>query len=311
MRPFPTRRRLIRCAAVLLSSIVVPVLMPRASAAEDLLWVRQLGSTAASMTGIGVDPDDNVYMTGRFSGTVDFDPEAGVTNLTSIGANDAYLTRYDRDGRLVWARQIGGTGSVGSSLTGGIASDEGNAIYIAGSFSGTADFDPGSGVFEMTAPGANSDLFVAKLTRAGDLVWARQMSCSVGSAGPIAIAANAASVAFTGTINGTCDFDPGPGTADVTATAGMGTGTPENVFVAALDANGNFGWAAPFESPGSDIPNGISVDAAGSVYSVGRARGSIDYDPGPGTDMQNGDFFVIKQAANGAELWARAIGTGT
>jgi hypothetical protein len=300
------------CAATALLSLTA--FAGPASAADDLLWVRQIGSAAADeMSGISIGPDDDIYTSGRFSGTVDFDPEGGVTNLTAIGTNDVYVTRFDRDGRLVWARQIGGAGgSVGVAVTGSIASDGGNALYVTGNFSGTVDFDPGPGVFEMTAIGTGANLFVARLTMAGDLVWARQITCADGSgAGPLAIAANGTRVALTGTLSGTCDFDPGPGTADVTATLGMGTGTPENVFVAALDGAGGFAWAAPFESTGSDIPNGVTIDASGDVVTVGRARGEIDYDPGPGTDLQTGDFFVIKQSPTGTVEWARAIGSSS
>jgi hypothetical protein len=144
-----------------------------------------------------------------------------------------------------------------------------------------------------------------KLTTAGDFVWARQISCPSGGAGPITIAADAGAVYVAGTINGSCDFDPGPGTALLTSTAGM-----EDVYVSKLDAAGNYGWVTPFASTGSDIPNGMTVDRSGSVYTTGRARGSIDYDPGPGTDIQTGDFFVIKQRLDGTEDWTRTFVSG-
>ncbi|HKQ97071.1 MAG TPA: SBBP repeat-containing protein [Candidatus Polarisedimenticolia bacterium] len=308
MRPASHRARLASTfsAAALLVGMT---LLPANAAAEDLLWVRSIGSAAADeITGVACDRDDNVYTAGRFSGTVDFDPEAGVTNLTAIGPSDAYVTRLDRDGRLVWAVQFGGTTSTGSAPMGSVASDGAGFLYVTGGFNGTVDFDPSAGVFEMTALGANGDMYVVKLTTAGQFVWARQIGCpSGGDAGPNAIAANGTRVAFTGNMSGTCDFDPGPGVAEVTVSAG----TLENFFVAALDAGGGFAFASPFESPGSDNPHGIAVDAAGNVYTTGRARGPIDYDPGPGFDIQTGDMFVIKQSPDGTEQWARAFASGS
>jgi hypothetical protein len=191
-------------------------------------------------------------------------------------------------------------------VTGSIANDRAGHLYIAGGFSGTVDFDPGPGVYEMTAAIAgNSDAYIVKLTTAGDFVWARQVSCPSGGGGPQTIAADAGAVYSAGIISGSCDFDPGPGTTLLTSTAGS-----QDVYVSKLDAAGNYGWATAFASTGSDIPNGITVDRSGNVYTTGRARGSIDYDPGPGTDIQSGDFFVIKQRSDGSEDWTRSFVSG-
>src|SRR5689334_11546193 len=51
---------------------------------------------------------NDVYTTGWFSGTVDFDPGVGVFNLTSAGALDVYISKLDNEGHLLWARAIGG-----------------------------------------------------------------------------------------------------------------------------------------------------------------------------------------------------------
>jgi hypothetical protein len=275
---------------------------PAAPPAQDVLWVRQIGTPGEDSTGgIAHDADGSVYATGPFSGVVDLDPEAGVTELTPLGTQDVYVTRFDRDGRLVWARQLGGAGArIGPGFLNGIATDGGHSLYIAGTFSGTVDFDPGPGVFTMTPPGAASDLFVVKLTQDGDFLWARQMSCSSGGAGVQAMAADPTGVHFTGIITGTCDFDPGSGTATVDGNTGQ-----EDFYIAGLDSAGNFAFAGGYGSSGSDISFGMTSDRSGNVYTVGRARGSLDYDTGPGTDIQNGPFFVIKQAPDGTEQWAR------
>jgi hypothetical protein len=254
-------------------------------------------------------PDDqgNIDVVGDFSGTIDLDPAAGGFSLTAKGSRDVFVARFDRDGRLVRGGQFGGTdASTGSAVTGSIANDRAGHLYIAGGFSGTVDFDPGPGVYEMTAAIAgNSDAYIVKLTTAGDFVWARQVSCPSGGGGPQTIAADAGAVYSAGIISGSCDFDPGPGTTLLTSTAGS-----QDVYVSKLDAAGNYGWATAFASTGSDIPNGITVDRSGNVYTTGRARGSIDYDPGPGTDIQSGDFFVIKQRSDGSEDWTRSFVSG-
>jgi hypothetical protein len=56
-----------------------------------------------------VDSAGNVYTTGYFQGTVDFDPGAGTVNLSSAGSDDIFVQKLDASGNLVWARGMGGT----------------------------------------------------------------------------------------------------------------------------------------------------------------------------------------------------------
>src|ERR1700753_306450 len=74
-------------------------------------WVDDFGGSGDSKaTGIATDGQNNIYITGYFNGTVDFDPSAGVTNLTSAGDYDIYIAKYTPAGVLIWAKSIGGTG---------------------------------------------------------------------------------------------------------------------------------------------------------------------------------------------------------
>ena len=59
--------------------------------------------------------------------------------------------------QLEWARQFGGENSaVGFS----VAVDASGNVYTTGAFRETVDFDPGPGVFDMTAIGFGSNIFV-------------------------------------------------------------------------------------------------------------------------------------------------------
>ena len=107
-------------------------------------WVFNAGAATTFSGGYGIGHDDlgNVYTTGRFTGSIDFDPGAGTAILTSAGAQDTYITKVDAGGNLVWARRVGGTDDVYSF---DLSADEAGNVYVTGAFRGTADFDPMSG----------------------------------------------------------------------------------------------------------------------------------------------------------------------
>src|SRR5215831_12934838 len=90
------------------------------------------GSTSGSELGKGVcmDASGNSYYIGNFGMTVDFDPTAGVNNLTSAGITDVVITKYSPAGVYQWAVKGGGTSTDAGN---GIATD-GTNVYITGTF---------------------------------------------------------------------------------------------------------------------------------------------------------------------------------
>ncbi len=73
-----------------------------------LKWVKNLGSSGADQaSAVAADSNGNVYVAGSFSGTVNF----GSSSLTSNGAEDIFLVKYDADGELLWAGWSGGADS--------------------------------------------------------------------------------------------------------------------------------------------------------------------------------------------------------
>ena len=81
-------------------------------ASGNFVWARRLGGTSDDQGfSIVVDGSGNVYTTGFFDGTADFDPGAGTFNLTSAGGQDVFVSKLDSSGNFVWARQLGGTSS--------------------------------------------------------------------------------------------------------------------------------------------------------------------------------------------------------
>lgn len=273
------------------------------SAAPATSWVVGLGSTGGdAATGVAVDGAGNVYVVGSFEGTVDFDPGAGVANLTSAGSTDVFIAKYSEAGALIWARQVGGTGEDAGL---GLALDGSANVYVVGSFNDTADFDPSGSVFNLVSAGQR-DAFVLKLTSAGLFVWAKHYG-DTGQDGASRVALDGAgNPHVAGSFMGTVDFDPGAGTVERTAVGG------DDAYALELTSAGAFVWVDQFGGASDVIALGIDVDSGGNVYVIGHFEGTVDMDPGAGTFFLvsggGSDVWLTKLDTNGAPVWAAHMG---
>lgn len=265
-------------------------------------WAKSMGGTSDDKGfSIAMDANGNVYSTGFFSGTADFDPGAGTTNLTSNGSTDIFIQKLGAGGNLIWVKQIGGTNNdYGHS----IATDANGNIYTAGRFSGTVDFDLGTGTSKLTSNG-DFDIFIQKLDAGGNLLWVKQMGGIGHDLGRLTVDASG-NVYTTGNFEETVDFDPGVGTANLISNG------KRDIFIQKLDTKGNFLWVKQMGGTFYDDAWSIATDANGNVYTTGDFWNTVDFDPGTGTKdlTSNGkaDIFIQKLDAAGNFLWVKQMG---
>jgi len=269
-------------------------------------WAKSLSGAGPEVGyGLTVDGSGNVYSTGSFSNTTDFDPGISTTTITSSGAEDIYISKLDASGNFVWAKTIGGSGSdVARSIT----SDASGNIYVTGYFTGTVDFDPGPSVTSLTSSGG-IDIFVLKLNSSGNFVSAFSVGGATGTDVARSIAVDASNnIYITGYYFGTADFDPSAGTATLTASSGF------DIFVAKYSNAGVLGYAKSMGgAAATEMGTSLKVDGSGNVYFGGFFGNTVDFDPGAGifnmTSVSSSDIFICKLNSTGNFVWAKQIGS--
>jgi gliding motility-associated-like protein len=263
-------------------------------------------------TTVGTDENGNVYSAGQFEKSIDFDPGPGVFTITAAGPFDKamYISKLDANGNFVWAKQIPNYMEFGRIE---IKVDKVGNIYFASDLNVAADVDPGPGV-HILSPTGFRDAFILKLNSDGGLVWAKQFG-GPGDTGPQAYMIELDkdnNVIIGGIFNNTVDFDPGPGTLNLTSSAHM------QAFVAKLNNNGDLIWAKQFGN-GPEVYSGCSIndikcDATGNIIVIGSFNRTCDFDPGPGvynltsSPGSSGDGFICKLDAGCNFIWIKTFG---
>jgi hypothetical protein len=245
----------------------------------NVLWAQSItnaGDNYAWVYAVATDPNNNVYVTGRFQGSIKF---ADSVLLSAQAGNDQsfFVAKYDSTGKELWAQVGGGNGQ---SWAQSVAADK-NGVYITGyddgwinTFSDSVQTDGGG--------------FIARYNPGGQALWASVYT-----------------VTSMTTLYGVATDSKG----NVYATGGDGS-----VVIAKYDSSGNQLWFRSVLAGSDGTGNGAATDTSGNVYITGYFQSdSIVF--GSQVLYHNptnyGDCFLAKYDSKGNAIWARhATGTG-
>jgi hypothetical protein len=257
--------------------------------AGNFLWARQMGGNGFDFAiGLAVDASGNVYSSGGFRNTADFDPGVGVFNLVSsatLGQANGFISKLDAAGNFIWALGYIGTGYCDF---GHMAIAPGGDLVATGYYKGNFDFDPGAATSMSVSTGL-LDVFIVRLNPAGIPQWTKFIGgpgdqiiygCAIDAGGTIYAA---------GQFAGISDFDPGVGVSNLTA-IGL-----QDIFVQQLDGSGNLVSVYTAGSPGDDFAGGMSIDPQGNVYFCGGYSNNTVFAPNVSLPAAGQyDAFVMK-----------------
>jgi len=124
-------------------------------------WTKSLGGSNDDYGySITFDSSNNLFLTGCFSGTADFDPSPLINKKTSLGGNDIFIAKFDGNCNYIWTKTIGGAGNdVGNS----IKIDSLNNIYVTGGFENSVDFNISNIAQDIKTSNGLTDIFIMKI----------------------------------------------------------------------------------------------------------------------------------------------------
>lgn len=272
----------------------------------NFVWAKNYGSTAngPTISASFIDDQDQIYLTGYFGGTGDFEPGIGVTTLSGGNGGGIFILKTNALGDLIWAKALTISNS-NNVLSSSINVDASHNVFTTGAFQGVCDFDPGSTVNNYTSNGER-DIFIHKLDSSGNFIWVKT-SDGNGDAVPYSsVIDKTGRIITTGFFKDTVDFNPGPGVTNKISNGGL------DIFIQKLDTAGNLEWVHTIGGTSDDFSRCVKIDSLGNLYLTGSFVGnnfnfSLDSNQYILNTPGNYNAFVLKIDSSTNLLWAKAI----
>ena len=234
------------------------------------------GSSGDDGYGVATDSSNNVYLSGLFAGSVNFNAPTGNDIQIGTGSYSGFLSKYSTHGIYYWTRIIAGNSTV---INESVDIDNQDNIYVSGQFSGTADFDPTNGLDNKIATGSRT-AYITKYDQNGGYLWTK----SFGAAAYVVVYKikldQDSNIYITGYFSGSADFDP-LATGNLKVSKGGYDG-----FISKYNSEGKFLWAITTGGTLDDYQIQTAIDNSNNIYTVGYFNGTVDFDPSDGVDSK-------------------------
>ena len=300
----------------------------------NLIWHTLIGGTQQeSGGGLALDSAGNIYVCGKFLGTMICGNDTLVASL-----EDICVIKLDPNGQFLWARKAGSSSSGTESAYSITYSYTDNSAVITGKLAGPSTFGSytvsGSSAFfakidangnwiwayganptmvglgmvvEVDVTGAiylsytaGATLHIKKYTSSGNMIWDMPASATSTSASAICFD-QSGHFYIVGRNVTSFSF----GSVSLPAAQNSDAG-----FLIKCDTAGNALWGLDFQSS-SVYTTAVAVTNTGDVLVGGLFTSSLYVDTTIIADIYNGgpDAFVTKITSNGSVVWIKQIGT--
>lgn len=286
---------------------IIILLTPYISQAQDFIWASstnyQAGYGYNSTKSIVTDSQGNIYSTGSFGGTVDFDPSNNNINLTavppSISYTNGFILKLDKDKNFLWVKQIKSDWVDGGRS---IILDKNENIIITGLATAyQIDLNPDEvSQYLIDNPTGNSGSYIIKLDPNGNFIFGNYYSGAFVTESTLDNDNNIITTGVSG--NSNVDFDAGNGVYILN-----NTNNSADIFVLKNNSNGAFIWAKNIGGNKYDSPTSIVCDNLNDIILTGNFESKISF---LNKDYTSNDYcsFICKIKSDGQNLWFRQLG---
>jgi hypothetical protein len=268
------------------------------SSTGTCLWSKRLGGIYDDAgTGVVVDPNNNVIVTGTVGGyvtgtTVDF----GGGPIAIYRDPNIFVAKYAADGTYQWAKTFGSSIGGSNIKPYAVAVDASGNVAVTGSFQNTIDFGGGP----IVANGFSTDAFAFKLNSAGTHVWSKGMGGTTNESGRGIAFDPSGNVIVTGFFTGAVNF----GCSTLTSAGG------DDIFLVKYSPTGACQWSKQFGDTYHQEAFAVAVDSSSNIILTGQFAGTLNFG---GSNLVNTyymstDIFVAKLNSLGGHIWSKSFG---
>lgn len=282
------------------------VFLAKYSPFGDWMWSYRIGGVGSDVAkGIAIDAAGNIILAGSFTGAVDFDPGSSVYTMSAAGLRNSFVIKLDQNAEFLWGARLAN----GFNEAYAMDADAAGNVVLTGGFTGTVDFDPGSGVFNLSSSSFSQVAYILQLDENGTFVFAKTINGSNDVMSSDIAIDEFGNIVCVGNFYGTADLDPGVGLFVVNA----GGTTVFGCFVLKLDTNGLFLWGRFLHSMFDVLAQRLSFDEQGNVLCTGLFYFEVNFDEGFSNVSLSADesgsrnVYVLKLNTVGQFLWVKAI----
>jgi hypothetical protein len=281
------------------------VFLSKFDACGNWKWTKTWGGiNDDSGSGLILDQADNIYVTGHFEDTVEFNPSGGGSKSTNGGDIGAFLSKFDVNGAWQWTQTWSGTLPLSRAYGYSVCLDQSDNIYITGIFLLTVNFNP-DGTIPKT-PNGSYDAYLSKFEPDGDWLWVKTWGGSDYDVGQKIISDQSDNIYIVGAFKDTVDFNPGEeGVYSKTSHGDW------DAYISKFDSDGIWIWSKTWGGTGEDYSSSICLDPSDYLYTTGSFQSTVDFNPnGGGTRSSNGgkDIFLSKLDSSGNWICAKTWG---
>ncbi|HEY4789639.1 MAG TPA: SBBP repeat-containing protein, partial [Bacteroidales bacterium] len=276
----------------------------------SLVWTRQLGSTTNYDvgTGITVSPDgEYIYVTGVFMGTLFADN----LSITGTGSTDGFLAKYQKDGKILWLKNIASGMGATVQRPNEIKIDINNHLVIGGLFYSELKLGDNNVNFSFSTTQAEG-MFISQFDTSGAVLNAKKFESSSSSSSLYTFDVDANGYYLCGFYKGNLITD-------------IGTKTSNNgsldmfIYKVGFDLTGQ--WIIQIAGSGDEQLYSCSVDNRGYFYIGGGFKSASLTVDSTSTGISSkrvalnttsdgkSDIFFAKYSSSGVLQWFNTAGS--